>query len=204
MSKQLQKIRIAVGIFASVAAFVLQGFAFSGVAHATSTTQCWYTAKPPGTVVTAVSTTSACGGTSGNTFTVTTLYNGIAACTVSGAMPTGWVATAIYNSGACGSNLAYGNTYFITSALTPGMTMCSQATQIPTNWVAISTTNAGSCGVNMSSGNTYTITTPSNDLAICQPPSRIPAGYHITRISNTNYCGVFTGGGGGNTAYIHS
>ena len=181
--------------------FMLQGLIFSGgVAHATTMTQCWYDAVPSGYAVTAIYTSSACGSDTYNTYTDTTLSNGMTMCSQAMNPPTGWVATSIGNTATCGPTYAYGNEYAITSSLTSGMTMCSQATPIPSGWVVTATGNSGTCDESESSGNQYQIKQPSVGLAMCIDVDSPPAGWTYTTTYNSSTCGASVEGG--NTAVL--
>ena len=174
-----------------------------GVSPASATTtQCVGTAIPPGEVVTTLYTTAGCGSTSWNTEALSPIAVGVAMCNQAMFTPSGWVVTAIYNSGTCGPNMEFGNTYVLATP-SAGLATCSQATRTPSGYVVTAVYNSGTCDQNEQSGNTYVIQLPSNGLAVCDV-SRIPAGWHVTTVYNTNSCGQLIGNGGGNTDVIES
>jgi hypothetical protein len=162
--------------------------------------QCLGTAIPSVEVVTTLYTTAGCGSSSYNTEGLSLIAPGVATCNP--AYPSGWVVTAISNSGACGVNLESGNTYVL-AVPSAGLAICSQASIVPSGYVVTAISNSPTCGVNVESGNTYVMQLPSNGLAVCDV-SAIPVGWQVTAVYNTNACGEFIGNGGGNTWVIES
>jgi hypothetical protein len=112
-----------------------------------------YSQIPTNFVVTAEYTSAACGGEIDNTYVVAPATNNAAMCSQATRTPAGYVVTAIFNSGTCGTAQGYGNTYVI-DIPKANMAVCSQASGTLTGWVVTSVYNSGTCDVYNSVGNT--------------------------------------------------
>jgi hypothetical protein len=66
-------------------------------------------------------------------------------------VPSGYVVTAIYNSGTCGVYGEFGNTYLLEIPAS-GMAICNEASRPPAGWIVVSIYNSGACGAPIGNG----------------------------------------------------
>lgn len=155
--------------------------------------QCPSVTIPTGWVITHISYTTLCGGT---TYTIEPAVNNIAVCSIYGQLiyPSGWIVTSVSRSANCGgTNSIFPNTYTIHQPENNSK-VCSVFgnTTYPNNYVVTAIGKTTACGgTNSLFANTYTIHLPENNMGVCTINGGLsyPNNWIVTGSSRTSACG---------------